>query len=77
VEVTDAFAEAYQGVYGIITEYPDSDEECADAKDMLTKLRAWIDANRKEVSARSELQNLIDEIIDLIDGTLYKLKFLR
>lgn len=77
VELTDSFAEAYQGRFGIITGYPETYESCADEMEMLTDLRDWIDKNRKAISERSELQNLIDEIVSLIDGTMYKLKFLK
>lgn len=39
--------------------------------------RAWIDVNRDDASlAFSEIQNLIDSAVDLIDSVLYKLRFL-
>lgn len=77
VPLADSYAEAAQGVYGLMFDYPETYGKSPNAKDMLTKLRSWIDANRKDCGGRSELQNLIDEIVFLIDSTLYKLKFLE
>jgi hypothetical protein len=73
---TDSLAEAYQGRYGLINfpEVPFKRE--ADAVIMLKGLRRYIDDNRMMMVPDSELQNLIDEIVALIDSTLYKLEFL-
>lgn len=77
VDVADAFAEAYQGVYGLLEFKPATMKLPTDAVAFLTSLRSWIDENRKKTTDRPELQNLIDEIVDLIDGTVYKLRFLE
>jgi len=77
VDAIDSFAEAYQGAHGAIDfDVSVKFELASDAISMLTKLRFWMDNNRKAISARQEIQNLIDGIVDLIDSTLYKLKFL-
>lgn len=79
IEETDAFIEAYQGIYGLIDSYPDADEveKATDVIAMLKGLRTWIRAHRDECcKSQSELENLLDGILDLIDGTLYKLQFL-
>lgn len=76
VDLADSLAEAYQGVYGLMTAYPREYTLEMDPRAMLEGLRKWIDANRGEVSPRRELQNLIDEVLHLIDSTLYKLRFL-
>lgn len=71
---TDAIAEAYQGRYGII-EYPalpykpDNDPIM-----MLRSLRRYVDDTRRMVCSESEIQNLIDEAVALMDSTLYKLE---
>lgn len=72
----DSLAEAYQGRYGLINfpEVPFKRE--ADAVIMLKGLRRYIDDNRMMMVPDSELQNIIDEIVSLIDSTLYKLEFL-
>jgi hypothetical protein len=43
---------------------------------MLKGLRRYIDDNRLAMTDCSEIQNLIDEAVALIDTTLYKLEFL-
>lgn len=77
-EKVDDLVEAYQGVFGIVTDYPfDKGIKIpADPLKFIQALRDYVDGNRKDVSDRSEHQNLIDEITQLIDSTAYKLKFL-
>jgi DNA-binding ferritin-like protein len=85
IDVADSFAEAYQGLYGVIKPYPVMPDYYSASKNynegiaLLTELRDWIQANRKDIgkAADTDLQNLIDEICGLIDGTLYKLRFLK
>ena len=76
VPLADDFAEASQGVYGIIKDYPSEFKLQTESLPMLTELRSWIDENRNGITGRRELQNIIDEILNLIDSTIYKLKFL-
>jgi hypothetical protein len=40
-------------------------------------LQAFVQESRQHLPQDSELQNLVDEIADLINETLYKLKFLN
>jgi len=76
VDLIDSLAEAYQGRYGIIN-YPDVPfKQEADAIMMLKTLRRYIDDNRIGMVPDSELQNILDEIVALMDSTLYKLEFL-
>jgi uncharacterized protein DUF5856 len=80
VERADAFAEAYQGRYGLIADYSGLNFKLeTDPEKMLTELRTWVGAHRYECGSGSdtELQNLIDEIVALIDSTVYKLRFLK
>lgn len=76
VDLIDSFVESYQGKYGIEKGYPSSYVMETDSKSMLTKLRAYVAAERNEITDETDLQNIIDEMISLIDGTLYKLRFL-
>lgn len=74
----DAFAEAYQGRFGLITSYPDNVVVAGDlysdkAVAAITEFRDWIDANYNECAPTSELKNLLDSIQDLNSSTLYKL----
>jgi hypothetical protein len=76
IDLADSLAECYQGRYGIITDYP-SITLPTEAIELLTYVRSWIDSNRLEISDKSEIQNIIDEIQDLHNSVIYKLKFLK
>lgn len=97
VELTDSFAEAYQGVYGRIDSYPtipsySNSKDYKNGLALLAELRKWIIDNRysicreekeaahsegEEYAEDTELQNLVDEIVALIDRTAYKVRFLK
>lgn len=76
----DAYVEAYMGKYGQlkIDGYPEvyslPSGDCVahleDFSNNVKKVRGMLPQD-------SELNNLVDEIADLIDGTLYKLRFLK
>ena len=76
----DDFVEAFQGKYGLLTKYPAIaalfPEQ--DPVTYLTYLGDEVAMLRKanDFPQDSELQNITDEIVQLIDSTLYKLKFL-
>ena len=77
-EAIDEFVEAYMGKYGQLEDYPEfyalpnknELQELEDLSSVVKELRAKLPQD-------SELQNLIDEIADLIDSTIYKVKFLK
>lgn len=74
VGLVDAVAEAYQGRYGI-TNYPPLPFKVeSDPVMMLRSLRRYVDDTRGGLCDHSEIQNLIDEIVALMDSTLYKLE---
>jgi len=77
-ELIDGFVEAYMGKYGVLEDY--TEFYSLPSKDPIEELMQLSDAV-KEVRAKlpqdSELQNLVDEIADLIDSTLYKVRFLK
>lgn len=74
----DSLVEAYQGVHGLITDYPMENDYQAGMKplDYLRYLREGVVANRGAFPG-SELQNILDTVIELIDSTIYKLRFLH
>lgn len=78
VDLTDKWAEAYQGCYSVIEKYPNDFH--APAKDpvaYLEKIKDFVDVARKQLPDETQLQNIIDEISELIDSTLYKLRNLK
>lgn len=73
VDATDEFCECHQGVYGLMGEFPAvplPKGELAPIK----ALRDWAAANRAAASqGKTELGNLIDEILSICDRAIYKL----
>lgn len=78
-EAGDKFAECHMGVEGHLDSYPAIKPD--PATDMLTylpKMHTWVAEHRTACADGStELANLIDEILAVIDRTFYKLKFLK
>jgi hypothetical protein len=79
-DLVDAFIEAYQGKYNIITDYPAEYELPAKtAIDYITYVQAEVEKLRREPGfpQDTELQNEMDNIANLCNSTLYKLRFLK
>lgn len=77
IGLADAYAEGYQGRYGIIPDYPIVSFQGMDATTLISELRTVIDNTRVNAGVQSELQNAIDSIQDLCNSTLYKLQNLQ
>lgn len=79
VELADSVAEAIQGCeLEIIKAYPKTFANTPmDALAYMESLKQFVAVNRESVSEESNVQNEIDNIVTLIDSTIYKLKFLR
>lgn len=77
VDLTDDFAEAFQGRYQKIKKYPEEFHQATDPVKYLKSLSEFVDESRKDLPQDSEIQNIIDDIASLIDKTLYRLKFLN
>lgn len=76
--LVDVVAESIQGLYEELIEYPvDYYPPMDNALDELRSLKDYVKEERQELPQDSEIQNSIDAIADLIDSTIYKLKFLR
>ena len=78
--LVDGLIESYQGKYGILTDYKTYDmEQYSNGKKTITyfkELLKVIDDSRDSVED-SYLQNQIDTIQELINSTVYKLRFLK
>jgi hypothetical protein len=78
-DLVDNFIEAFQGKYGLLhdftADYALPDQPIA----YLTYLKDEVATLRRSerFPQDSELQNSVDEIAQLIDSTLYKLRFLK
>lgn len=78
-DLVDKFVEAFQGKYGLLTKYQ-SDYQLPDNNPVtyLTYLKEEVATLRRASGfpQDSELQNEVDNIANLINTTLYKLRFL-
>jgi hypothetical protein len=75
--LADSIIEAYQGKYGLILDYPSGyATPISEPVQFVSDLGDFVTANRSSVGDDSELQNLINEVMQLIDSTIYKLRFL-
>ena len=77
VELTDKWAEAYQGAYEVIEAYPPDFHLAKDSVQYLKKIKDFVEAARKTLPDDTHLQNIIDEIVELLDSTIYKLVNLK
>ena len=80
LDLFDGLVESYQGKHGIITNYQcDGFEDYSSGEQViqyLEDLEDSIESLRKSVK-ESYIQNQIDTVEELINSTLYKLKFLK
>jgi hypothetical protein len=78
-DLVDGFVEAFQGKYGLLTDYKAEYALPPEPIAYLNYLKAEVETLRRDGAfpQDSELQNITDEIAQLIDSTLYKLRFLK
>jgi hypothetical protein len=79
VDLSDKFAEAYQGRHGLIGPITlQSARKTTNVTEFLQDSLDTIEKSRYTVCDKTDtaLQNIIDEIVGLYLSTLYKLKFL-
>lgn len=75
-DLVDQLAEAMMGEYDTTSEFPQMYmAPAATAKEELEGLSEYVDQARQTMPQDSEIQNIIDEIDQLIDSTLYLLRF--
>jgi DNA-binding ferritin-like protein len=81
VGITDGIVESYQGKYGIITGYGNvalqEFQNCEGVIAYFEMLCMYVEKSRQMICQDSYIQNQIDEVVALINSTLYKLRFLR
>jgi DNA-binding ferritin-like protein len=76
VELTDQLAEAYFGCYGQITKFPDTYHlPRGEPLGYLQSLQKFVKDARGDLPKDSEIVQLIDNISQEIDTTIYLLKF--
>jgi DNA-binding ferritin-like protein len=76
-DLVDDLVEAYSGCYSQLKTFPSVYHQPKEAVKYLESLKNFVDEARKDLPQETQLQNIIDEIAQLIDSTLYKLRFLK
>jgi hypothetical protein len=77
-ELVDALVESIQGLTGEIIQYPEMYYRPADSgMQELEDLMEFVKQGREVLPQDSEVQNEVDNIANLINSTLYKLRFLK
>ena len=75
VELFDGLVESFQGRYGIIKGYtsPASFKEDGQFVNYFEALSKYVEAIRTKIPQDSYIQNQVDQVVDLIETTKYKL----
>lgn len=73
-DLVDKLVETYMGRNGMVGDFEEEFEIEKDPVRYFKALQKYVDESRKHLPKDSELQNIIDEILDLINSTLYKLQ---
>lgn len=79
VDIIDGLVETYQGRYGILRGYKMAGtiKEDDNAIIYFEGLCKFVETMRTQLPQDTYIQNQIDELVALIEGTKYKLKFLH
>lgn len=77
-DLVDNIIEQWQGAYQTIVEYPSNyNPPVSDALTEVYEIRDFVAKNRSVVGDYSSIQNQVDELMSLLDSTVYKLTFLK
>lgn len=77
VELTDQLAEAYFGCYNQIKSFPNTYHMATEPVKYMESLKNFVKESRPDLPQESQFVQLVDNIAELIDTTIYKLKFLK
>ena len=77
IDLVDKWAEAYQGRYEVIADYPSDYHIAKRPLAYIEQIKDFVDKIRKVLPDDTQLQNIVDEIAELLDSTCYKLKNLK
>jgi hypothetical protein len=81
VGITDGLVESYQGKYGIISGYGNialqEFQNCEGVIMYFETLCMYVEKSRQVLPQDTYIQNQIDEVVALINSTIYKLRFLK
>jgi len=75
--LVDDLLESYMGCYEQLKSFPSTYHQPKEPVKYLESLSKFVSEARKDLPQETQIQNIIDEIAQLIDSTLYKLRFLK
>jgi DNA-binding ferritin-like protein len=77
VELVDDYVEAYMGCYEQIKSFPSVYHQPKEPLKYLESLKNFVNEANADLPQKQELINIVAEIQQLIDSTIYKLKYLK
>ena len=77
VELVDDYVEAYMGCYEQIKSFPSVYHQPKEPLKYLESLKNFVKDANPDLPTEQELVNIVAEIQQLIDSTIYKLKYLK
>lgn len=79
IPLIDALTEGFQGRYGILRGYKMANNIKEDNNPVMyfEGLSKFVETIRTQIPQDSYIQNQVDTVVDLIESTKYKLKFLK
>lgn len=79
IPLVDALTEGFQGRYGILRGYKMASNIKEDNNPVMyfEGLSKFVETIRTQIPQDSYIQNQVDTVVDLIESTKYKLKFLK
>ena len=77
VDLVDDLVEAYMGCYEQIKDFPSVYHQPKEPLKYLESLKNFVAEANSDLPQKQELINIVAEIQQLIDSTIYKLKYLK
>jgi len=77
IGLVDDYVEAYMGCYEQIKSFPSVYHQPKEPLKYLESLKNFVKEANKDLPQEQELVNIVAEIQQLIDSTIYKLKYLK
>ena len=77
IELVDDYVEAYMGCYEQIKEFPSVYHQPKEPLKYLESLKNFVAEANADLPQKQELINIVAEIQQLIDSTIFKLKYLK
>ena len=77
MNLADDYAEAYMGCYSQIKQFPNNYHLPKEPVSYIESLKTFVNAASKDLPQEQALINIVAEIQQLIDSTLYKLRFIK